>query len=496
MKSCAIVGGGIGGLSAALLLARYGYRVEIFEQQQQVGGKAASTSLDGFRFDMGPTLFTMPFVLEELFSAAGKNLSDYMELKLLEETTRYFYSDGTRFKAYSDMKRYYSEAKAAFSDPLQRISRYFSYCKTIYDLTADIFMFSPFHEWKDMITDRDKWAKIFEMYKMDPLRSMHRANKWFFKDPKLLQLMDRFATFNGSSPYRVPATLNIIAHVEHMGAYVPTEGIRRIPEALAEAASEEGAVIHLGTPVSAINYTKNGVTGIRTGGKDYAFDLVVSNSDVTNTYITLLRQPDILPAVKYRMLKPSTSALVFYWGVKGSYPELATHNILFSEVYRKEFRDLIRREICPEDPSVYIYISSRFNPGDAPRGHENWYVMINAPYRVNQNWHEEIEKSRIRILEKIGHYLSIDIRKNIVTEEVLTPPDIERRTHSRSGSIYGISSNNTVAAFLRQRNRSKRFKGLYFCGGSAAPGGGIPLAMLSGKMTAELIRRFEGGAEG
>lgn len=495
MKSCAVVGGGIGGLSAALLLAHYGYRVEVFEQQPQVGGKAVSTSARGFRFDMGPTLFTMPFVLEEIFAATGRNINDYIELQLLEETTRYFYADGTEFRAFSDMKRYYSEAKHAFSDPLQRLSRYFSYCKTIYDLTADIFMFAPFHEWIDMVTDREKWARVFEMYKMDPFRSMHRANKWFFKDPKLLQLMDRFATFNGSSPYRVPATLNIIAHVEHMGAYVPKRGIRRIPEALAEAAAEEGAAINLNTPVEAINYNGTGVTGITVNGGKYAFDIVVSNSDVTNTYISLLGQRNIFPALKYRMLKPSTSALVFYWGVKGRYPRLATHNILFSEVYRREFRDLVRREICPKDPTVYIYISSKFNPADAPKGSENWYVMINAPYRVNQNWDDEINRSRKAVLEKIHGYLGIDIEDNIRYEEVLTPPDIERRTDSRAGSIYGISSNNTIAAFLRQRNRSKQFKGLYFCGGSAAPGGGIPLAMLSGKMTAELIRRFEGGTE-
>ncbi len=493
MKTCAIIGGGIGGLSAALLLAHYGYGVEVFEQQSRVGGKALSTEAQGFRFDTGPTLFTMPFVLEELFNDAGKKLSDYIELHHLEETTRYFYEDGTEFRAYYDMHRYYDEAKRAFSDPLQSLSGYFSYCKTIYDLTADIFMFSPFHEWRDMITDREKWARIFEMYKMDPFRSMHRANRWFFKDPKLLQLMDRFATFNGSSPYRVPATLNIITHVEHMGAYVPKRGIYRIPEALAEAAAEEGAVIHLNTPVSSITYDTKKIRGITVNDREYAFDIVVSNSDVTNTYISLLQQSKILPALKYQMLKPSTSALVFYWGVKGTYPALATHNILFPKNYRKEFKDLIRREVCPDDPTVYIYISSRFNPGDAPDGNENWYVMINAPYTVNHNWDEIIQRTRKRVLFKIKSFLGIDIEKKIIYEETLTPADILHRTDSRAGSIYGISSNNTIAAFLRQRNRSKRFKGLYFCGGSAAPGGGMPLAMLSGRMTAELICRCEGG---
>lgn len=492
MKRCAVIGGGIGGLSAALLLAHKGFRVDLFDGQHSPGGKALSTEKDGFRFDTGPTLFTMPFVLENIFKATGRTLGDYLELVPLEEITRYFYPDGTRFRAYRDMKRYYEEAKRAFTDPPQSLARFFSYCKTIYDLTADIFLFTPFQEWKDLILDRYRWSRLPEQWKMDPLRSMHRANRRFFSDPRLVQLMDRFATFNGSSPYRVPATLNIVAHVEHMGAFVPAKGIRRIPEALQKAGAEEGVVYHFDMPVTKIVRRGRQVTGIECGVRKYDFDIVVSNSDVYHTYMELLGRPNMLPALKYRFLKPSTSALVFYWGIQGTEDLLATHNILFSENYRKEFRDLLMRKICPEDPTVYIYISSRFNPEDAPKGSENWYVMINAPYlHKKQDWGKEIERSRERILEKIRGTLGIDIENRIVMEEVLTPEDIEKRTLSRQGSIYGISSNNTVAAFLRQRNRSTQFKGLYFCGGSATPGGGIPLAMLSGKITADLIERFE-----
>lgn len=492
MKRCAVIGGGIGGLSAALLLAHKGFRVDLFEQQQAPGGKALSTFREGFRFDTGPTLFTMPFVLEDIFEATGRSLGDYMELVPLEEITRYFYPDGTRFRAYRDMKKYYEEAKGTFSDPSQSLARFFSYCKTIYDLTADIFLFTPFQEWKDLIFDRYRWSRLPEQWKMDPLRSMHRANRHFFSDPRLVQMMDRFATFNGSSPYRVPATLNIVAHVEHMGAFVPSGGINQIPETLKKAGEEEGAVYHFGMPVTGITRKGRRVTGIECGGRAYDFDIVVSNSDVHYTYLNLLHRPNMFPALKYRFLKPSTSALVFYWGVKGNADLLATHNILFSGNYRKEFRDLLVGKICPDDPTVYIYISSRFNPGDAPEGSENWYVMINAPYlHKKQDWGKEIDRSRAAVKEKIRGFLGIDIEKRIVTEDVLTPVQIEERTLSRQGSIYGISSNNTVAAFLRQRNRSKQFKGLYFCGGSATPGGGIPLAMLSGKITADLIERFE-----
>ena len=492
MKRIAVVGGGIGGLAAALLLAHKGFRVDLFERQEAPGGKALSLETKGFRFDTGPTLFTMPFVLEDIFTSTGRNLGDYMELLPLDEITRYFYPDGTRFRAYKEMAAYYREVKRAFTDSPQQVSRYLSYCRTLYDLTADIFLFTPFQEWRELLTDRYRWTKLPEQWKMDPFRSMHRANKSFFSDKRLIQMMDRFATFNGSSPYKVPATLNIVAHVEHMGAYVPARGIHAIPEALVRAGREEGITYHFGSPVERITVTGRQVSGIRCGGRDYDFDIVVSNSDVHNTYLNLLERPNLFPAVKYRLLSPSTSALVFYWGMRGREDTLATHNILFSKNYRREFRDLLRRKVCPRDPTVYIYISSRFNGKDAPKGCENWYVMINAPYlSVNQDWNGEVERSRETIKKKILDILDIDVDSRLVTEEILTPEDIEERTLSRDGSIYGISSNNTIAAFLRQRNRSKQFKGLYFCGGSATPGGGIPLALLSGKITADLIQGFE-----
>jgi phytoene desaturase len=491
MKRCAVIGGGIGGLTAALLLAHKGFQVDLFERQSNVGGKALSISRDGFRFGMGPPLFTMPFILEDVFRQTGRELSEHMELLPLNEITRYFYPDGTVFHAHRDMGDYYREAWEKFGVQPQELADYFAYCRTIYDLTADIFLFTPFHEWRDVIFDRKRWNQIPELFKMDPFRNMHRANSRFFSDPRIIQMMDRFATFNGSSPYRVPATLNIVSHVEHMGAFVPAEGIYQIPRTLARAAAEEGVRFHLGTEVTGITTRKDAVTGITAGGREIPFDIVVSNSDVNHTYMNLLKKPSMLSAVKYRLLEPSTSALVFSWGVRGSEERLSTHNILFSERYRQEFRDLMSKKRCPVDPTVYIYISSRFNPADAPEGCENWYVMINAPYVKNQDWQAETDRSRETVIRKIEQTFRIDIRSRILFEEVLTPVDIQRRTLSRAGSIYGISSNNTVAAFLRQRNRSTRFKGLYFAGGSASPGGGIPLVMLSGQMAAELVERFE-----
>ena len=214
---------------------------------------------------------------------------------------------------------------------------------------------------------------------------------------------------------------------------------------------------------------------------------VISNADVYTTYSKLLKDRKSKVAKKYNALEPSSSALVFYWGVKINSEKLQAHNILFSGNYRKEFTELFENKVLPEDPTVYIYISKRFSPDDAPQGEENWFVMINATYGSYESGITNYGKIKSRILEKISRLTGYDIRDRIMCENIMTPRDIEDQTGSFKGSIYGISSNNRRAAFLRQPNVSKEYKGLYFCGGSAHPGGGIPLVLLSGKLCADSV---------
>jgi phytoene desaturase len=325
---------------------------------------------------------------------------------------------------------------------------------------------------------------------------MHSANEKFFNDKKTIQLFDRYATYNGSNPYKVPATLNIIQHVEYnLGSYIPRKGMYSVANALHRLAEKNGVRFHFNDKVKRIVHQEKKVKGIinEVNGSEvfHENEIVVSNADVNFTYQNLLNVSGNKSAKKYASLEPSSSAMVFYWGVKGIYNELETHNILFSDDYQKEFTELFEVKISPADPTVYIYISSKFNSSDAPHGCENWFVMINAPANYGQDWKSEINRIRNTVLKKIKDILKIDLYDKIIFERILTPVDIENNTSSFRGSIYGISSNNKSAAFLRQRNRSKDFKGLYFCGGSAHPGGGIPLVLLSGKITSDLIKRYE-----
>jgi len=220
---------------------------------------------------------------------------------------------------------------------------------------------------------------------------------------------------------------------------------------------------------------------------------VVSNADVLRTYEDLLEDPQARLARRYQALEPSSSGLVFFWGMKDSFPELGVNNIFFSGDYPREFHELFAERICPTDPTVYVNITSKVTPEDAPAGCENWFILINAPCNVGQDWQAEAAASRGRALSRLQRALGRSVEGVIATEEVMTPQDIEKNTGSRLGSLYGISSNTSMAAFLRHPNRSRRYRGLYFCGGSVHPGGGMPLAILSGKIASDLIQRHEGG---
>lgn len=488
-KRIAIIGAGLGGLSAAVRLANSGFEVDVFEQNDDAGGKAGSLVFDGFRFDTGPSLLTMPNVLKELFSECGENLSDYINLKKLDIICKYFYTDGTIINAYSDLNQFGKEIEKSTHDKQKNLKNYLSYCKTIYDLTAELFLYNSPQKASTYFSKK-AFTALFQIKSIDPFRTVHQANSFFFRDKKMVQLFDRYATYNGSNPYAAPATLNIIPHVEYsLGSYIPQDGIFSISKSLKQLAENKGVNIYFNSKVEKIEVKNKSVKGVVVGGKLQPYDVVISNSDIINTYKTLVDVDSSKIINKLGRHDLSTSALVFYWGLKGKHEKLEIHNILFSEDYKMEFDDLFTNRVIHNDPTIYIYISSKYKPTDAPKDCENWFVMINTPPNINQNWDEEVKRFRKIIIEKIKKVLSVDIEGNIIAEQILTPVDLENRTGSYRGSIYGISSNDRFAAFLRHPNFSKVISGLYFCGGSVHPGGGIPLVILSGKIAADMIKK-------
>ncbi|WP_238533779.1 phytoene desaturase family protein [Pedobacter agri] len=307
----------------------------------------------------------------------------------------------------------------------------------------------------------------------------------FLKYKRIAQLFNRYATYNGSNPYQAPATLNVIPHFEyHFGAYLPKKGMFSITTSLLKLAQDLGVKFHFNAKVEEIIYQAEGktseVTGIKCKNQLYKAEVIISNLDIWFTYRNLLK--NLKAPEKLLAQQRSSSALIFYWGVKGTYPQLGLHNILFAKDYKAEFDGIWKDKTIDQDPTIYINITSKHIKRDAPADSENWFVMINVPANEDQNWDELISLTRQNILKKISGILKIDLTKNIICEQILDPRSIETKTGSFQGSLYGNSSNSQFAAFLRHPNFSSKIKGLYFCGGSVHPGGGIPLALLSAKI--------------
>lgn len=487
MKTVGVIGSGIGGLSAAIRLASKGYKVTVFEKNSTPGGKASSLDFDGFRFDTGPSLLTMTNVLEDLFKEAGENIKDYLDIKKLDVLCRYFYDDGSVINAYSDFKEFCREVESKTKDTSKSINKYFSYTKKIYDITKDVFLFNTYKGVKSLLKS-DAIKTLFQIHKIDSFRTMHESNSKCFMDEKLIKMFDRYATYNGSNPYLAPATLNLISHVENsLGGYYFSNGMYDLSKALNRLATKKKVEFKFNEEIVSLESAGNKIVSLKSDKGIYNYDFYVSNLDALSANVKFFGSQESKPDDKLL----STSAMVFFWGMKGVFPELETHNIIFAKDYEKEFKNLFEHRVITEDVTIYIYVSSKFKTDDAPNNCENWFVMINTPANFGQNWKEETNKVRGILINKIEAALNINIRDKIISERTLTPDILESRTGSYKGSIYGYSSNTKFSAFRRQSNRSGNYKNLFYCGGSAHPGGGIPLVLLSGKNVCELIMEKE-----
>jgi phytoene desaturase len=317
--------------------------------------------------------------------------------------------------------------------------------------------------------------------------TLHKHNKAKFKSAEAIQLFNRYATYNGSNPYKAPAMLSMIPHLEYNeGVFYPAGGMISITNALYKLALAKGVEFVFNTRVQKIIHHEGSVKGIVANDKNIESDLLVSNMDLFFTYKQLLSNDYKANTVLKQ--ERSSSALVFYWGIKKEFEQLQLHNIFFSNNYQAEFDALFNKMNLQSDPTVYINITSKIQQEHAPAGKENWFVMINVAANTGQDWELIKQEARKKIIEKLNKILQTDIEPLIETEEILDPVTIEEKTSAYRGSLYGSSSNSKWAAFLRHPNFTDAIKGLYFCGGSVHPGGGIPLCLKSAKIVSELIK--------
>lgn len=478
-----VVGAGIGGIATALWLRKKGYKVTVLEASAEPGGKLSQFTKAGFRFDMGPSLFTLPQFVDELFALFGENASENFRYRKLDVICKYMYEDGTCINAFQDVNKFAEEIEKKAGVKKSTTLKYLQKSAQLYHLTAEVFIFRSFHKLSTFLSKKFI-RSLLRWYKLDVFSTMHKVNEKTFGDSRIVRLFDRYATYNGSNPYSAPATLNVIPHLEHnLGAYFPEKGMYDIIEQLYQLAVRQGILFEFSTPVQEILIKNRKVKGVKVNGFTRKAHILISNADVVPTYRLMNTTP--LPE-KYLRQERSTSALIFYWGVNKQFPGLDLHNILFSEDYEGEFHSLFKTHTVFDDPTVYIFISSRKVTKDAPQGCENWFTMINVPANTGQDWDALIKAARANIISKINRMLKTDIERYIKLEECQDPRIIEQRTSSYQGSLYGTSSNNRFAAFRRHPNFSK-IKNLFFVGGSVHPGGGIPLCLSSAKITEGFI---------
>jgi phytoene desaturase len=480
-----VIGSGVAGMAAAIRLAIQGYSVKIFERNDYPGGKLSLFEKDGYRFDAGPSLFTRPDYLEQLFADAGENLSEYFQYSEVPLSCRYFFENGKIINAWTDTEKYESELIDKVGERSGVLRSYLNKSEKLYNGLGQVFLNNSLHQLKTWLQPAVpkafadvRWSHLFD--------NLHNYNKRHFISNEAIQIFDRYATYNGSDPYQTPGMMSMIPHLElNQGTYYPNGGMISITNALYRLAEKKGVQFYFNHPVDRIETNGNKVSGVISKGQKFQAGLIVSNADVYFTYHNLLDKPS--RAAKILKQERSCSGVIFYWGIKELFPELHLHNIFFSDTYKEEFAHVFKHKKLFHDPTVYINITSKLDSSHAPEGKENWFVLINAPSNAHYSWEEEIQKLKAHVVQKLSRILGKDVGALIETEAVLDPVSIESKTGSYMGSLYGTGSNSPFSAFLRHANFSKQFGNLYFCGGSVHPGGGIPLCFKSAEIVAKKV---------
>ncbi len=483
-----IIGGGIGGLSTAVHLAAAGKSVSLYEKNTAVGGKMSQIHADGYRFDTGPSVITMRHVFEELFATAGRDLHDYLTLLPVDPLTRYFFADDqqTVLDIRRDLSETLAQIEAIAPRDVEGYLAYLAYAARIHRITGPVFIYDQPPRPASFLR-----VPLPDWFKVDPFRTMDGAIRRFVHSPQMRQLLGRFATYVGASPYLAPATLNVIAHVELSGGvWYPQGGVYQIAAALEKLARKLGVNVYTNAGVDRVELDEHGrACGVWVNGVLQRGTAVVSNVDVTTTYKRLL--PPI-PHVQKRLRQlqneePSCSGFILLWGIAAEHPQLAHHNIFFTRDYPAEFDAIFKQGKMPDDPTIYVAITSKTDPSHAPPGHENWFVLVNAPPTGPAwDWATQAESYRELILNKLAAR-GIPLRGKIEYEQIITPVDLATQNGAYRGALYGPSSNAMLAAFRRPHNRVQNIPGLYLVGGTTHPGGGVPMVTLSGKVVAEMV---------
>ncbi len=490
-----VIGGGLAGLASACVLAARGYKVVLFEKNDWLGGKAAQFEQDGWRFDMGPTILTMPSVLRRIFAEAGQRMEDALDLVRLDPQWRCFFDDGSVMDLVENvdaMAETLRRDAATGSDTGYR--DFIAMSKNLHEVSERFFFWRSVED----ITDTMDLKKNMDLATLRDVASLRmgsnvaREIRKRVPDARAAQMFDHFVQYVGSSPYASPAVLCGIGHMQtDEGIWFPRGGTRAVPVALEALARSLGVDFRIGTDVVRILQNDGRVWGVETDdGETVALSNVVSNMDAVRTYRELVGG---VPARRFGRRwngrEPACSGVVFYLGLDRPYEHLAHHNFVFSRDPEEEFEFIYERGEPAPDPTCYLAATSVTEAGSAPPGAESLYILVHTPYlRPHHDWSAMLPEYRRVIFDKLARTAGLhDLESRIKVERVLTPLDIHERYKVLNGAIYGLVSHGKFTGAFKPGNRSRELPGLYLAGGAAHPGPGMPMVLMSGWIAADTL---------
>lgn len=486
-KRILVIGAGLGGMSAAISLATEGFDVEIVERNDKVGGKLNILHKDGFAFDLGPSILTMPHIFRALYTRAGRNMEDYVRFEAVEPHWRNFFEDGTTVDLTPNPDAMRRELDKLGPKAAEEFERFMAYSKNLCTETEAGYFAKGLDSLWELIRF---YGPLRSLLGFDVFRTMDQGVRRFISDPKLIDILNYFIKYVGSSPYDAPALMNLLPHIQfEYGLWYVKGGMFGLAEALEKLALELGVRIRLNTEVERIAHEEGKATAIRLqGGEALPCDIVVSNMEVIPAMQKLLNSSN-RSLTKMRRFVPSCSGHVLHLGVDRIYPQLAHHNFFYSEKPREHFDAIFHNRRLSDDPTLYLVAPCKTDPAQAPSGCEIIKVLPHIPHLDPDRPFSDDEYAafRERVLIKLERMGLTDLRQHIVTEESWTPHDIEARYCSNRGSIYGVVADRTKNLGFKAPMRSSELSNLYFVGGSVNPGGGMPMVTLSGQLVRDKI---------